>query len=170
MCFKYALTAVKMAASTHRKHSCSIARKQVEHILNRLAKGEKATKVPGEFGIGNSTVTDLKKNESRIQLFVSSMESLSVCSKECTIVRLGDDEKVDEAVYKLIFHISENFTNSVGPSHFGYERIHCTMYGLVIIGSESLSNYNMAILFLAIVVLMNGKYSSYHSCNVLSYM
>ena len=58
-------------------------------------------------------MTDLKKKESRIQSFVSSMESLSVCSKEHKIMRL-DDEKVDEAVYlwyiKLIFHISENFT------------------------------------------------------------
>ena len=83
-------------------------------ILDRLAKGEKATKVASEFGIGNSTVTDLKKKESRIQSFVSSMESLSVCSKEHKIMRLADDEKVDEAVYlwyiKLIFHISENFT------------------------------------------------------------
>ena len=30
-------------------------------ILDRLAKGEKATKVASEFDIGNSTVTDLKE-------------------------------------------------------------------------------------------------------------
>ena len=75
-------------------------------ILNRLAKSEKGTKVGSEFGIGNSTVTDLKKNESRIRSLVSSMESLSVRSKERKIIRLADDEKVNEAVYKLIFHIS----------------------------------------------------------------
>ena len=69
-------------------------------ILDRLAKGEKATKVASEFDIGNSTVNDLKK-ESRIQSFISSMESLSVCSKECKIMRHADDEKVDEAVYLL---------------------------------------------------------------------
>ena len=79
-------------------------------ILNRIAKGEKGTKVASEFGIGNSTVTDLKKNRSRIRLLVSSMESLSVCSKERKIMHLVDNEKVDKAVYKLIFHISENFT------------------------------------------------------------
>ena len=50
-------------------------------ILDRIAKGGKVTKVAGEFGIGNSMVTDLKKNESRIQLFASSMAGLSVCSK-----------------------------------------------------------------------------------------
>ena len=35
------------------------------------------------------------------------MESLSVRSKERKIICLADDEKVDKAVYKLIFHISE---------------------------------------------------------------
>ena len=73
-------------------------------ILNRIAK------VASEFGIGNSIATDLKKNRSRIRLLVSSMESLSVCSKERKIMHLVDNEKVDKAVYKLIFHISENFT------------------------------------------------------------
>ena len=68
-------------------------------ILDRLAKGEKASKIASEFGIGNSTVTDLKKNESKIRSFVSSMESLSVCLKERKIMRLAEDEKVDEAVY-----------------------------------------------------------------------
>ena len=112
MCFKYALTAVKMtAASTRRKRKRVVLSLENKlSILNRLAKGEKGTKVASEFGIGNSTVTDLKKKESRIQLLVSSMESLSVRSKERKIIRLANDEKVDEAVYKLIFHISENFT------------------------------------------------------------
>jgi len=67
MRFKYALTAVKMAASTYRK--CKRVVLLLENKLNiRLAKGEKATKVASEFGIGNSTVTDLK-NELRIRLF-----------------------------------------------------------------------------------------------------
>ena len=108
MCFKYALTAVKMtAASTRRKRKRVVLSLENKlSILNRLAKGEKGTKVASEFGIGNSMVTDLKKKESRIRLLVSSMESLSVRSKERKIIRLANDEKVDEAVYKLIFHIS----------------------------------------------------------------
>ena len=65
--FKYALTAVKMAASTCRKRKrvvLSLENKLC--ILDRLAKGERAINIAGEFGIGNSTVTDLKKNGSRI--------------------------------------------------------------------------------------------------------
>ena len=63
-------------------------------ILDRIAKGENSK----EFGVGNSTVTDLKK-ESRIRSFVTTMESLSVSLKECKIIRLTKDEQVDEALY-----------------------------------------------------------------------
>ena len=65
--FKYALTAVKMAASTCRKRKLVVlSLENKQSILDRIAKGEKVTEVASEFGIGNSTVTDLKKNESRI--------------------------------------------------------------------------------------------------------
>jgi len=92
-----------MAASTCRKCKRIILwLVNKSSILDRLAKGEKATKVASEFGNGNSTVTDLKKNKSRIWSFisyVSSMKSLSVCSKERKIMRLAYDEKVDEGAY-----------------------------------------------------------------------
>lgn len=91
---------VKMAALTCRKRKRVVLSLENKlRILDRLAKGEKAMKIASEFGMGNSTVTDLKKNESRIRSFVSLMESLLVCSKERKIMRLADDEKVDEAVY-----------------------------------------------------------------------
>ena len=96
---EYMLTAVKMAASMCRKpKQVVLSLENKLSILDSLAKGEKAT----EFGIGNSMVTDLKK-ESKIRLFISSMESLSVCSKERKII-FADDDKV---VHKFI---SENFT------------------------------------------------------------
>ena len=88
--FKYLLTGLKMAASTCRKRKQVVLSLENKlSILNTLAKGEKATKVASEFGIGNSTVTDLKKEESRIRLFVLSLESLSVCSKERKIPYSG---------------------------------------------------------------------------------
>ena len=89
-----------MATSTCRKHKRVVLSSENKlSILDRLAKGERATKIASEFGIGNSTVTDIKKSESSIRSFVSMMESLSVSSKERKIMRLADDEKVDEAVY-----------------------------------------------------------------------
>ena len=89
-----------MATSTCRKRKRVVLSLENKlSILDRLAKRERATKIAIEFGIGNSTVTDIKKNESSIRSFVSTMESLSVSSKERKIMRLADDEKVDEAVY-----------------------------------------------------------------------
>ena len=61
--------------------SCSIVRKSLIDILDRLAESEKVSEVASEFGIGNSTMADVK-NKSRVQSFVSSMESLSVRLKE----------------------------------------------------------------------------------------
>ena len=52
-----------------------------------------------EFGVGSSTVADLKKNEGKIQEFVATMDSLSVSTKEWKILRLVDDKKLDELVY-----------------------------------------------------------------------
>ena len=60
--FKYALTAVKMAASTCRKRKrvvLSLENKLCIHVLDRFAKGERATNIASEFGIGNSTVKQL---------------------------------------------------------------------------------------------------------------
>lgn len=42
-------------------------------ILDRVANSEKMTKLAKEFGVGNSTITDLKK-ESRFRSFVTTME------------------------------------------------------------------------------------------------
>ena len=54
--------------------------------------GEKATKPASEFGIGNSTVTDLLK-ESIIRSLLLTMEYLSVCLKEHKIMHLADNER-----------------------------------------------------------------------------
>ena len=86
------------ASATSRK------RKQIKIcILDRLAKGERATKLATEFGIGNTMVTDLKKNEAKIRLFASSMESLSVSSKQRKTMGFAEDEEVDEALYLGMF-------------------------------------------------------------------
>ena len=78
-----------MAASTCRKRKRVVLSLENKlSILDRLANGEKATKVASEFGIGNSTVTDLKKNKSRIRLvFVSSMD-VRKNAKQCALLTM----------------------------------------------------------------------------------
>ena len=63
----------------------------LENKLTRLAQGEMMTKLAKEYNVGNYTLTDLKKNESKIREFVTTMESLSVCPKERKIMRLAKD-------------------------------------------------------------------------------
>ena len=67
-------------------------------ILDRMSKGERQVNLASEFGVGTSTVADLKK-KGLIREFVATMDSLSVSVKERKIMRLADDEKLDEAVY-----------------------------------------------------------------------
>ena len=57
-----------MATSTCRKHKRVVLslENKLSIILNRLAKNEKPTKIAKEFGIGNSTVTDIKESKYSI--------------------------------------------------------------------------------------------------------
>ena len=58
--FKCALSAVKVAAGIRVMHaSCSVVRKSLINILDRLAEGEKVCKVASKLGFGNSTMTDV---------------------------------------------------------------------------------------------------------------
>ena len=69
------------------------------------------TKLAKEYNVyvGNSTLTDLKKNESKIREFVTTMESLSVCPKEQKLMHLAKDGQPDEGLY--IWYVSLiNFT------------------------------------------------------------
>ena len=90
MCVFFACVVV-MAAATGKRKRVVLSLENKIVILDRLAKGERATKLATEFGIGNATIIDLKKNEDKIRSFMSSMESLSVSSKQRKIMRLAED-------------------------------------------------------------------------------
>ena len=95
MCTFFACIVVMAAATGKRKRVVwSLENKIV--ILDGLAKVERATKLATKFGIGNATITDLKKNKDKIRSFVALMKNLSVPR---TIMRLAENEKVDEALY-----------------------------------------------------------------------
>ena len=68
-------------------------------ILNRLSKGVSQAQLAKEYGIGKTTVFDLKKNEDKIKAFAVSMDNLSVCKKQRKTMRMADDDKLDEALF-----------------------------------------------------------------------
>ena len=53
-----------------------------------------------EFGVGTSTVGDIKKNEASIRSFASSMENMAMNKKGRKVMHLANDHELDEAVYQ----------------------------------------------------------------------
>ena len=67
-------------------------------ILDRL-KSETQEKHAAEYGVGRSTIGDIKKSEDKLRAFASTMEGLAMNSKGRKVMRLADDEELDKAVY-----------------------------------------------------------------------
>ena len=94
----------KMASSSC-SASCSRKRKRTVvsletklAILDRLKKGEIQAQLASEYGVGKSTVANIKKNEEKIRNFATTMDSLAM-SKKRKVMRLADDDKLDQALF-----------------------------------------------------------------------
>ena len=92
-------------AATSTAH-CSRERKRVVltfekklSILDRLKSGEMQGKLATKYGIGCSTIDDIKKTQDKLKSFASTMENFAMSSKGRKVMRMADDEKLDEAVY-----------------------------------------------------------------------
>ena len=92
-------------AATSTAH-CSRKRKRVVltlekklSILDRLKSGETQGKVATEYGVGRSTIGDIKKTQDKLKSFASTMENFAMSLKGRKVMRMADDEKLDEAVY-----------------------------------------------------------------------
>ena len=73
----------KMVNSSHAKNSCGKRKCVVLSLQSKIAipddlkAGAKQEKLAGEYRIRRSTVGDIKKNEDKIRLFGSTMESMA---------------------------------------------------------------------------------------------
>ena len=83
-------------AKTHKRKRKMLSLEDKLKIIDRISKGERQVDLASEFGVGSSTVVDLKKNEGKIRVCCNC---LSATTKERKIMRLADDEKLDESVY-----------------------------------------------------------------------
>ena len=89
-----------IAKSNSKKRKCIVLTLENKlAIVDHLKAGTTQEKLAEEYGIGGSMVGDLKKNEDRIRSFALTMEGLSMSKKGRKIMRLADDDKLDEAVY-----------------------------------------------------------------------
>ncbi|GBN37905.1 Jerky -like [Araneus ventricosus] len=98
--------------SNKRKHGvCSLKYKL--DVLARLDKGESATKLAAEFGIGKATIRDWKKNRSKIEQFISTTSERTL--KERKALKVSHHENIDEALYLLFSQEGQKGMPISGP-------------------------------------------------------
>ena len=74
----------------------------IAHV-RMLNDGCSLTVVASKFGVGKSTVSDLKKNASKIIEFRRKTEEMGIV-RPTKVMKLGSNEKVDEAVFLWFKH------------------------------------------------------------------
>ena len=67
-------------------------------ILRKIKEGVPQIRLAEQYGVGRSTITDLKKNEDKIREFAEGIENQGI-SKVRKVMRLGKDEQLEEALY-----------------------------------------------------------------------
>ena len=68
-------------------------------VLKKIAGGASLASIAKEYGIGKSSVSDIKKNEEKLKKFASGMENFSVDSKSRKIMCLANDDELDQALF-----------------------------------------------------------------------
>ena len=76
------------AGNSRKRKRVVLTSEQKLLILDRLKKGQSQENIASEFGVGRSTVGDIKKSEGKLRLFASSMEGMEVSSKKTKVMRL----------------------------------------------------------------------------------
>ena len=68
---------------------------QKQEIIELLKKGTSYTIISEKYGIGRSTVSDIKKNESKLNKFKKKMTDMGVKAVNTKAMKMGLYEKLD---------------------------------------------------------------------------
>lgn len=98
--------------ASKRKHTSVTLQDKLE-VLNRLDNGESASKLAVEFGVGNSTITDWKKNRAKIEQFCIS--TTSKCTESRQTAKTTPLEKLDNALFVWFSQEREKGVPISGP-------------------------------------------------------
>lgn len=98
--------------ASKRKHTTCTLKDKLE-ALKRLDKGESATKIASELGVGKATVTDWKKNRNKIEQFSASTSKVTLEKRQTS--KLSQFDKVDEALFMWFTQEREAGTPLSGP-------------------------------------------------------
>ena len=66
-------------------------------IIKQL-ESSSANVIAERYGVGKSTVSDIKKNRNKILRFQQEMRDMGM-SKKVKVMKVGDDEQHDKAMY-----------------------------------------------------------------------
>lgn len=82
-------------ASKRKHNSCTL--KEKLEVLKRLDKGESATQLSIEFGVGKATISDWKKKRAKIEQFCSATSDKTLQKRQTTT--LSSYDKLDNALF-----------------------------------------------------------------------
>ena len=68
-------------------------------IIDLLRKGTSYTVILEKYGIGRSTITDIKNNEAKLNLFKEKMTEMGIKGITTKSMKIGAFEKLGEALY-----------------------------------------------------------------------
>ncbi|XP_026479269.1 jerky protein homolog-like [Ctenocephalides felis] len=83
-------------------------------IIRRLDEGELPTKLALEYGVGKSTVSDIRKQKFDIIEFISKIDSVDRVNERKTM-RLAENKVADEAVYRWLIEKRSQGEQINGP-------------------------------------------------------
>ena len=78
-------------------------------IINMLKKGASYTVIIEKYGIGRSTVADIKKSESKLLAYKDKMAMMGLKAEKTKAMKTGNYELLDAALY-IWFGSNENIT------------------------------------------------------------
>lgn len=95
-----------------RKHSSCTLKDKLE-VLKRLDKGESGTKLAVEFGVGKATISDWKKNRSKIEQFCATTSEKTLEERHTS--KVSQFDKIDEALFIWFSQERQRGTPLSGP-------------------------------------------------------
>uniref|UniRef100_A0A8C4SMY0 HTH CENPB-type domain-containing protein n=1 Tax=Erpetoichthys calabaricus TaxID=27687 RepID=A0A8C4SMY0_ERPCA len=98
--------------ASKRKHKSCTLKEKLE-VLKRLHKGESATQLSKEFGVGKATISDWKKNRGKIEQFCTTTSEKTIEKRSKTTV--SSYEKLDEALFLWFTQERQKGISITGP-------------------------------------------------------
>ena len=69
-------------------------------ILESLSKGVNHAKLSEQYGVGKSTISDIKKSEQKVKEYASTRETAIGVSTSKKVMQLAKEDKLEAALYQ----------------------------------------------------------------------